>query len=146
MWQRRVGRRCTPVLVKTVETVGVAATSTRRKSAQRYSSQPFANEQRPPFDILPIATNTYNLRSLNSARDVDVEVPDGIAGDRLADVPVATVSGRLTAARASQAAMQARAGQVRSARLQGIEAVVERQQRMATVAGNHRLFIAGQRR
>jgi hypothetical protein len=47
---------------------------------------------------------------------------------------------------ALEAAMQGRVRQVRNSRLQGIKAVVERQQRMSPEGNDHRLILSRQNR
>jgi hypothetical protein len=63
--------------------------------------------------------------------DVDVKEPDGVALELLPLGLVALDIRQPRDAMALQAAMQRRPGQVRDRRLQGIEAVIQRQQRVA---------------
>ena len=59
---------------------------------------------------------------------IDVEVADGISGEALLGWLVAADLGQAADAMALQAAVQGRAGQMRDGGLQGVEAVIQRQQ------------------
>ena len=76
--------------------------------------------------------------------DVDVEVADRVALEGLFGGLVTGDLRQTADAVALEAAMQGRPGQVRDGRLQGIEAVVERQQRMLAEGDDDRLFLGRQ--
>jgi hypothetical protein len=78
--------------------------------------------------------------------DIDVEVADRVALERLLRGPVAFNIGQPADAMALQAAVQRRPRQVRDRRLQGIEAVIERQQRIAPESDDDRLLLYGKNR
>ena len=78
--------------------------------------------------------------------DVDVEVADRVALERLLGRLVAVDLRQPADAVALEAAMQGRAGQMRDRRLQGIEAIVERQQRMLAEGDDDRLLLGRQHR
>jgi hypothetical protein len=78
--------------------------------------------------------------------DVDMEVADRVALELLLRRLVAFDIRQATDAMALQTAMEGRAGQVRNGRLQRIEAVVERQQRVPPKGDDHRLFLGRRHR
>jgi hypothetical protein len=73
--------------------------------------------------------------------DVDVEVADRVGLEALAGRLVAIGLGEARDAVAHEAAMQRRARQVRDAGLQGVEAVVQRQQGVAAEGDDDRLLL-----
>ena len=78
--------------------------------------------------------------------DVDVEVADRIGLEGLLGRLVAGDLGQAADAVALQATVQGRPRQVRDRRLQGIEAVIERQQCVLAEGDDHRLFLGRQNR
>src|SRR4029077_16424218 len=76
--------------------------------------------------------------------DVDVKVADWVAFERLLGNLVAGDLRKPADAVTLEASMQGRPGQVRNGRLQGIEAVVERQQRMLAEGDDDSLFLGRQ--
>jgi hypothetical protein len=85
------------------------------------------------------------LRGLHFG-DVDVEEADRIGLERPPRLFVAFHLGQSAKAVALQTAMQRRARQARDCRLQGVEAVVERQQGMPSESDDDGLFLDGQDR
>ena len=69
--------------------------------------------------------------------DIDMEITDRIG----LELPLRVLLSFLADAVALQAPMQRRPRQVRDGRLQGVEAIVERQQRMATESHDDRLVL-----
>src|SRR4029077_20988567 len=76
--------------------------------------------------------------------DVDVKVADWVAFERLLGDLVAGDLRQPADAVTLEASMQGRPGQVRNGRLQGIEAVVERQPRMLSEGDDDSLFLGRQ--
>ena len=75
--------------------------------------------------------------------DVDVEVADRISLELLAPGAVALHVRQTRDPMPLQTTVQRRAGQLRDGRLQGIEAVVERQQRMPTKGNDNSFLLKG---
>ena len=78
--------------------------------------------------------------------NIDVEVADGIALERLFGGLVAGDLGQAADAVALQTAVKRRPGQVRERRLECIEAVVQRQQGMPAEGDDNGLFLRTQNR
>ena len=77
--------------------------------------------------------------------DVDVEVADRVALELPLGGLLAFDPGQPRNAMALQAAVQRRAGQVRDRRLKRVEAIIQRQQRMAPERDRHRLVLDRER-
>jgi hypothetical protein len=78
--------------------------------------------------------------------DIEVEEPDRVDLEGLLRRLVAIDLGQSGNTVTLQAAMQGRTGQVRDAGLQGIEAIIQRQQGMLAEGDNDRLFLLGEHR
>src|SRR5208283_4055617 len=78
--------------------------------------------------------------------NIDVEVADRIGLELLLVGPVALHLWQPRNAMTLQAAVQRRAGQVRDCRLQGIEAIIEGEQRMVSEGDDDRFFLDRQHR
>lgn len=79
------------------------------------------------------------------AGDIDVEVADRVRLELLPDRLVAFDIGQTRDAMALEAAVQRWPRQMRSRRLERVDAVVERQQSVAAEADDHRLVFHGER-